>query len=116
MNKKIGLSIVFVLLTLLLTGCGLFGPKVPPTPTAEPTPTDLPMALKVNGEGILLEDYQAELQRFLDAQAKKGNSSTPEQATSCYWVFTKRFAVSTGAAEQGYFVDQAALEARFSAG
>lgn len=116
MNKKIGLSIVFVLLTLLLTSCGLFGPKVPPTPTAEPTPTELPMALKVNGEGILLEDYQAELQRFLDAQAKKGNSSTPEQAKQAVTGYLQNdLLLAQGAAEQGYFVDQAALEARFSA-
>ncbi len=103
------------MLVVILAGCGLFGPRIPPTPTAEPTPTELPMAFKVNGEGILMEDYQAELLRFQEAQAAIGNTVTSDQAKQAVIsALQDDLLLAQGAAELGYFVDQAALESRYA--
>lgn len=48
-----------------------------PVPTATMTP--LPMAAWVNDEGILLSEYQAELQRLETAQTEKNIVQTPEE-------------------------------------
>ncbi|NPV84378.1 MAG: hypothetical protein HPY45_00015 [Anaerolineae bacterium] len=48
-----------------------------PAPTATMTP--LPMAVWVNGEGILLSEYQAELQRLEAAQTEMNITQTPEE-------------------------------------
>jgi len=42
-------------------------PQVTATPTPEPTPTPIPLAARVNGQPITLEQYQAELERYLAA-------------------------------------------------
>ena len=49
--------------------------------TAEPTaiPTSLPMALLVNGEGILLSEYEADLTRLQAALTELGQEMTPEE-------------------------------------
>ncbi len=67
------------LLALVIAACGAVpgvGPSPtppPPTPTpVPPTATPLPSAAVVNGEPILLKDYQAELARFEAAQTARG--------------------------------------------
>ena len=58
-------------LCFLVTACGGGTPEagqassVPPTATPQlPTPTALPLAARVNGEGILVEAYEREVARF----------------------------------------------------
>ncbi len=72
-------SLPAVLLALTLTGCGLTAPpatpKTDPTPTATPppaTPTAEPLAASVNGQPILLSDYNAELLRYEADQLERG--------------------------------------------
>ncbi len=87
-NRKI--SFLILAFVVLLTGCnGLGGSSatqtaaVPPTETpvpATPSPTSEPLAARVNGEGILLADYQAELARFQAALAETGKTATDEEA------------------------------------
>lgn len=68
--------IVLFLLPLLLASCGLINSNPNPTPTLEIfTPTMEPMAAIVNGEGITLVEYQAELDRYLAAAATTGKSA-----------------------------------------
>jgi peptidyl-prolyl cis-trans isomerase C len=55
----------------------------PAIPTAVPsvTPTPLPQAARVNGEGILLSDYDEELQRFQMAQKDLGKDVSAADAS-----------------------------------
>lgn len=46
---------------------------IPPTATSEP------LAARVNGEGILLEDFNIEMQMFQAAQQEKGNNTGVEE-------------------------------------
>ncbi len=70
---------VAALICVCLAACGAvpgLGPTptpIPPTATPlPPTPTPLPLAAMVNGEPILLSDFQAEVTRFESAQAATG--------------------------------------------
>ena len=63
--------------------CGCSSPKSN-TPTSTPVPsiptaTEVPLALKVNGEGITLSEYQAELSRLQKAQSDQGITATAAQ-------------------------------------
>ena len=52
---------------------GPTGTPLPPTASpAPPTPTSPPLAASVNGQGISLADYQAEITRFESAQKASG--------------------------------------------
>lgn len=53
-------------------------PTNTPTP-APPTPTPAPLAAEVNGEGILLAEYEAELARVQAADAELGLARTTEE-------------------------------------
>lgn len=52
------------------------------TPSAVPTATStpIPLAVKVNGEGIFLSDFQEELKRFQTAQTEVGGSLSDKDA------------------------------------
>lgn len=87
-NPKISISILVIL--VFLSACnGANLPQVTQTPAAPPTETSLPptptatpepLAARVNGEGILLADYQAELGRFQAALAETGKTATDAEA------------------------------------
>lgn len=69
-------KLLLITICLLLTGCILN--KSNPLPTATlgiPTPTLEPMAAVVNGEGITVAEYQAELDRYLSFTSETGKSS-----------------------------------------
>lgn len=88
LTRKISLLILLSLLAL--TACNGLGaaqstqtPALPPTQTPlppTPSPTAEPLAARVNGEGILLADYQAELARFQAALAETGKTATDEES------------------------------------
>ncbi len=84
-----------------------------PTPTLEPTPTELPMAAHVNGEGILLSEYQAELQRY-QAASQQMNESYDDQAASQAVLdeLVNQTLLARAAIQQNYTVDDAALQAK----
>lgn len=107
----------------LLTGCaGGSGavaaqpsPSLPlPTETAAPpTATPEPLAALVNGEAISLREFQAELARYQAAQAALGRS--PDEARARQAVLEDLIAqilLAQGAAEAGFQMDEAALQAR----
>jgi parvulin-like peptidyl-prolyl isomerase len=70
-----------ILLVILSAACNLgdiqsaFVPEPTATPTATPTPTStpVPLAARVNGEGIPLEEFEHEIVRFELAQQRLGN-------------------------------------------
>lgn len=81
---------IFIAMLLILTACK--GPALPQTtPTfaatatvtplpPTPSPTSEPLAARVNGEGILLADYQSELGRFQAALAEIGKNASEDEA------------------------------------
>jgi peptidyl-prolyl cis-trans isomerase C len=113
--KRILISVCIAYL-FVLTACSKTTPETPTqtsAPETAPTPTSLPMALIVNGEGILLSDYQAELVRLQQAQAATGNTSTPEeQKNRVISNFTDLILLSQAAIQGGYTVDDAMIQSR----
>ncbi len=101
---------------LLLTACNRLLPTAEPTATATvmpPTPTSLPMALIVNGEGVLLSDYQAELARLQQAQTALGEESTPEEQRQLILDnYVDQLLLTQAATQGGFSVDDATLQAR----
>jgi peptidyl-prolyl cis-trans isomerase C len=133
MARKIyshSLSTLFVGVALLfLAACKPSAPvqpaptQAPPTPAASPTasvpsPTPAPLAARVNGEGILLEDYDAELVRYQAVNTAASTSAAtpvaaPQQAVIDDLVNLRLLAQA--AVEGGYKVDDAALQTRLDA-
>src|SRR5678816_134008 len=85
-------TLIRIFLTLLtafgLSACAsLFKPEPTLTPTATftpeaPTATPEPLALAVNGEGITLVEFNAELARYNAAQTALGKTVASADATS----------------------------------
>ena len=114
------LIIIIILLGLLLfascsSGSGESASQTP-TVTAEPTPTEAPMAAHVNGDGILVSEYQAELQRY-QAAARQMNENYDEQTASQVVLdeLTDQTLLAQAAYQQNYMVDEAALQAEIDA-
>jgi peptidyl-prolyl cis-trans isomerase C len=81
------IRILSVVIFLLAAACSLNFPKGPSTPTIPVatntpvtlTPTELPLALRVNGEGVWLTEYEASLQQFQKAQTSVSTTFTDEK-------------------------------------
>lgn len=102
---------VFLSLLVLVSCSSIRRAKETPTPTLEPTPTEAPMAARVNGEGILLTDYEAELQRCQAAVAQLGEDY--DEGTAKQEVIDElvdQTLLAQAAAAQSYTVDEAALQ------
>lgn len=115
----------FLTLALLLTAChpataGVTDIASPPAAavTAVPsdTPTQLPLAALVNGEGILLQTYQDELARLQDAQSDLSPAPDAEsQASRVMDYLIDQTLLAQAAQEAGYQPDEAAVEQRIAA-
>lgn len=85
--RKILIQLTVILAFGLSSCASLFGPKATPTPVeptatpAPPTATPEPMAVTVNGEGVTVVEYQAELKRYKNAQAALGKTIGDEDAS-----------------------------------
>lgn len=109
-----------LLIGFILSGCnGLGKNSATSTPTllpSTPTPTELPMALQVNSEGITLTEYQADLARLQKADSDQGSSSTPEQQRDrVIENFTDQLLLEQAAQKGSFSVDDATLKARVDA-
>ncbi len=105
------------MMLIMLTACNTATPTAAPTelPTAtlEPTPIPLPMAVVVNGEGVLLSDYQAELARLQQAQTELGQITTPEeQRDRIINNYVDLLLLAQAASQNGFSLDDATLQAR----
>lgn len=77
------------------------------------TPTPQPVAVEVNGEGILLSEYEAELQRLISAQSELGIESTPEeQQKKVLDDLIDQVLLAQAASEAGYVISEEDLQAR----
>ena len=102
-----------ILIILTVIGCSPkeMVPSVEPAITEqEPTETSFPAALKVNGSGISIEEYQTELQRYQSALEAIGEPYDPavaEQEITDHFINT--LLLSTAASQNGYTLDGSAL-------
>ena len=118
-SKKI-IWIVLTLLTALgLSACAsLSTPEIVSTPTASSTPepptaTPEPMALTVNGEGITLVEFNAEVMRYTAAQTALGKTVDSATATSLVIEdYVAQMLLTQAAHTNGFTLDDAALQAR----
>ena len=112
------ISLTFVL-ALGLSACGSFFPPEPTlTPTATltpepPTATPEPMALTVNGEGISVVEFKAEVQRYLTSQTNLGKTVSAEEAAEIVKDdLTAQLLLAEAARQDGFVLDDAGLQAR----
>ena len=108
-----------LLLVLVLTACAAPGsPNLVPatlTPTPSPTPTitPIPMAVTVNGEGITVPEFEAEVARYQKAQAALGFTVSLETANKNVRLeFIDILLLEQAATVKGYKVDEALLQSR----
>ncbi|HEY9074990.1 MAG TPA: SurA N-terminal domain-containing protein [Anaerolineaceae bacterium] len=87
-----------------------------PTATFTPSPTPVPLAARVNKEGITLAEYEAELLRLKDALAEKKTTLTPaEQQKQVLDELIAQVLLAQAAVQGGYKPDEAAFQARLKA-
>ena len=113
------LAILGLLLLMSLSACGALGTPSPApatlTPTASPTPTltPIPLALSVDGQGITVAEFDAELARYQQAQTALGNTVSLDAATKAVSdEFIDRLLLAQGAAAKGIVIDDASLQGR----
>jgi peptidyl-prolyl cis-trans isomerase C len=113
---------VTLLLALGLSACASVStPEVVPTPTATSTPlpptaTPEPMAVTVNGEGITLAEFNAEVTRYTAAKVSLGNIVDPAAASVAVLDdLVAQLLLAQAARANGFTLDEAALQARSDA-
>ena len=119
-HRKKYIWIYLTLLTALgLSACAsLSTPTVVSTSTATftplpPTATPEPLALTVNGEGIPLVEFNAELARYTTAQTALGKTVDSAAATSAVIEdYVAQLLLAQAAHANGFTLDDAALQAR----
>lgn len=117
-KKYIFNAIIILLLTAFLIASCSSGSAADqtPTPTLEPTPTEAPMAARANGEGVLLTEYEAELQRYKTAVEQLGEDY--DEGTASQEVIDElinQTLLAQAAAAQNYTLDDAALQTEMDA-
>lgn len=113
-----------LIVAIVLAGCSREAPTpsasplpttsfvVSTTPTqSQPTPTPVPSVATVNGEAILLSDYQAELSRY---QADVGTELATEDQQRVLNELIDQLLLAQAAAEAGFVVDETILQERYA--
>lgn len=114
-RRKILFTLIITTL-LFLAGCGGFNLFATPTPANTPTPTELPMALRVNGEGITFVEYQHELELLKSAWQEAGKTADDAaQKKLLQDYFVDELLLSQAAKTEGYAVSDAALKEHITA-
>jgi peptidyl-prolyl cis-trans isomerase C len=93
-------------------------PSISPMPSSTPIPptsTPVPMAVIVNGEGITVEEFQAEVGRFQAASVITGTLVATDTNMIVLNELIDQTLLAQGAQENGYLVDEAMLQSRISA-
>ena len=122
-SQRTFIPISLILLTALgLSACASLSPAEPTaTPSATftpepPTATPEPLALTVNGEGITVVEFDAEVARYITAQETLGRTVASADATSAVIEdLTAQLLLAQGARADGFNLDDVALQARIDA-
>ena len=122
-SQRTFIPISLILLTALgLSACASLSPAEPTaTPSATFTPepqtaTPEPLALTVNGEGITVVEFDAEVARYITAQETLGRTVASADATSAVIEdLTAQLLLAQGARADGFNLDDVALQARIDA-
>jgi peptidyl-prolyl cis-trans isomerase C len=78
------------------------------------TPTEAPMSVRVNGEGILLSDYDSEMQRYQAGMTELGQEYDPATAKlAVIDAMTKQVLLAQAARDLGYSIEDVALKTRY---
>jgi peptidyl-prolyl cis-trans isomerase C len=72
----------------------------------------VPLAARVNGEGITLEEFQAEVKRFLAAQKEAGTSQEPDPEKRVLEDLIAQVLLAQGARQAGFSVSGEELQSR----
>ncbi len=112
-----------LILALGLSACGsLFATKPTPTPIGPtstpvpPTATPAPMALTVNGEGITVTEFTAELARYKSAQTALGKTVSDTDANKTVIEdLIAQVLLARGAKAGGFNLSESALQSRVDA-
>ena len=119
-SQRSPIRILLTLLTALgLSACAsLLRPEPTLTPTATftpepPTATPEPLALTVNGEGITVVDFDAEVTRYTTAQQALGKTvSDSDAASAVIEDLTAQLLLAQSARAEGFALDDAGLQSR----
>jgi len=122
LNTRSCFRLITLLIILALTACGAEAntpspqpATVAPTP-APPTATPIPAAATVNGEVISLDDFNAELLRFQEAQGELGNTVPVEEAGERVLNdMIDQVLLAQAARKAGFTLEGAELDARIAA-
>lgn len=109
----------------LISACGESEPVIlatmtpteSPIPTStmtpfSPTATSIPMAVIVNGFGITLEEYEAELSRYLSAIEDIDSEVQPDPHSIVLEDLIAQILLAQGAEDNGFVIDEEALKAK----
>ncbi|UCE00294.1 MAG: peptidylprolyl isomerase [Chloroflexota bacterium] len=120
-----GIFILFILFIALFAACNEIQPGDTPTVTVlasplptdtptslPPTPTPVPLAATVNGVGITMEEFEAELDRYMSAVGDVGMQPDPNPASIVLDELISQLLFTQAAAENGYNVDDEFLQKR----
>ncbi len=127
-----GLAIILVVvLVSLLAGCDLAVERTTPTGQSSPqisstatltqpaptvTPTPEPLALRVNGEGIPLAEFEAQLAQIQAADAELGvERQADEQRQMALAELVDQTLLARAASQAGFDLNEADLDARIAA-
>jgi len=111
-KKKNFIAVVLLVVLFLLSSCSS-DQESAPVDTVAPTPTEVPLAARVNGEGISLAEYEVELKRYqsgLEQLGEQYDSEQAEQEVMDDLIAQTLFAQA--AVAQNYFVDEVDLKVK----
>jgi len=111
-KKKNFIAVVLLVVLFLLSSCSS-DQESAPVDTVAPTPTEVPLAARVNGEGISVAEYEVELKRYqsgLEQLGEQYDSEQAEQEVMDDLVAQTLFAQA--AVAQNYFVDEVDLKVK----
>ncbi|MGV8025577.1 MAG: peptidylprolyl isomerase [Anaerolineaceae bacterium] len=111
MKKTISSLLILSIFILSLAACTQKQQEQQAVTVAAATPTEEPMAVRVNGIGITVVEFQNEQLRLKDAQATLGEElGEEEQVDLILSELVGQVLLAQAANSEGYFVDEATLQ------